>query len=182
MQLRGSSLTSLHFSFLSGRLRNKPACLSRGGGVSAPKPLNHPSPEYSEEARAARFQGTCVLSVVVNKEGKTEEVSVVRRLGMGLDEKAVAAVRTWTFEPAQKDGKPVAVLINVAVSFHLGNGPGPGVRLSPQDIRRMAEEKRRVEDRVYSAQKQAPAPTCNQSHGNEAALVSLPGLKPRSIV
>ena len=90
-----------------------------GGGVSAPKAVFTPDPEYSEEARKAKFQGTCVLWLVVGPDGKPRDIKVARNLGMGLDEKAIEAVKNWKFEPAMKDGKPVAVQINVEVSFRL---------------------------------------------------------------
>jgi TonB family protein len=90
-----------------------------GGGVSAPRALDTPDPEYSEEARKAKFQGTCVLWLIVGPDGKPRDVKVSRALGMGLDEKAIEAVRLWKFEPAMKDGKPVAVQINVEVNFRL---------------------------------------------------------------
>lgn len=90
-----------------------------GGGVSAPKALYAPDPEYSEEARKAKYQGTCVLWLVVGPDGRPRDIKVARTLGLGLDEKAIEAVKTWKFEPALKDGKPVAVQINVEVSFRL---------------------------------------------------------------
>jgi TonB family protein len=90
-----------------------------GGGVSAPKILDQPDPEYSEEARKAKYQGVCVLWLIVGSDGRPRDVKVARSLGMGLDEKAIDAVRKWKFEPAMKDGKPVAVQIMVEVNFHL---------------------------------------------------------------
>ncbi len=90
-----------------------------GGGVSAPRALDTPDPEYSEEARKAKYQGTCVLWLIVGPDGKPRDVKVARALGMGLDEKAIEAVRNWKFAPAMKDGKPVAVQINVEVNFRL---------------------------------------------------------------
>jgi TonB family protein len=90
-----------------------------GGGVSAPRALYAPDPEYSEEARKAKWQGTVVLWVVIGPDGKPRDVRVQRSLGMGLDEKAIEAVRSWKFEPAKKDGQPVAVQVNVEVNFRL---------------------------------------------------------------
>lgn len=90
-----------------------------GGGVSAPRALFAPDPEYSEEARKAKYQGTCVLWLVVGPDGHPRDIRVTRSLGLGLDEKAIEAVKQWKFEPAMKDGKPVAVQINVEVSFRL---------------------------------------------------------------
>ena len=90
-----------------------------GGGVSAPRVLFQPDPEYSEEARKAKYQGTVVRWVVVGADGRPHDIRVQRTLGMGLDEKAMEAVRTWKFEPARLNGQPVAVQINVEVNFRL---------------------------------------------------------------
>ena len=90
-----------------------------GGGVLAPKLVFDPEPEYSEEARKAKYQGTCVLSVIVGPDGLAHDIKVTNTLGLGLDEKAIEAVRKWRFEPAMKDGKPVNVLISVQVNFRL---------------------------------------------------------------
>ena len=76
-------------------------------------------PEYSEEARKAKYQGTVVLWMIVDPNGSPRDVRVTRSLGMGLDQKAIEAVRKWKFEPAMKDGKPVAVQISVEVNFRL---------------------------------------------------------------
>lgn len=90
-----------------------------GGGVSAPRTLYAPDPEYSEEARRAKFQGTVVLWMIVGADGRPRDLRVMRSVGLGLDEKAIDAVRTWRFDPAKKDGQAVAVQINVEVSFRL---------------------------------------------------------------
>lgn len=90
-----------------------------GGGVSAPRAVYAPDPEYSDEARKAKYQGTVVLWMVIGPDGRPRDLRVTRSLGMGLDEKALDAVRTWRFEPALKDGRPVAVQISVEVSFRL---------------------------------------------------------------
>lgn len=90
-----------------------------GGGVSAPRPIYSPDPEYSEEARKAKYQGTLVLWVIVGPDGSTHDIRVQRSLGMGLDEKAIESVRTWKFEPARKNGVAVAVMVNIEITFHL---------------------------------------------------------------
>jgi protein TonB len=90
-----------------------------GGGVSAPRAVYAPDPEYSEEGRQAKYQGTVVLWVIIDAEGHPRDLRVARSLGLGLDEKAMDAVRKWRFEPAMKDGLPVAVEVNVEVSFRL---------------------------------------------------------------
>ena len=94
-------------------------------GVTPPHATYMPDPEFSEEARRARYDGTCVLWLVVDAKGMPRDIMVHRSLGMGLDEKAIEAVRQWRFKPAMKDRVPVAVRISVEVSFHLGDGPAP---------------------------------------------------------
>ncbi|PYY24061.1 MAG: energy transducer TonB [Acidobacteria bacterium] len=89
------------------------------GGVTAPRAIYKPDPEYSEEARKAKYQGKVVLGLIVDASGRPRGLKVEHGLGMGLDEKALEAVRTWKFEPAEKDGKPVAVAISVEVEFRL---------------------------------------------------------------
>jgi periplasmic protein TonB len=90
-----------------------------GGGVSAPRLLYEADAEFSEEARKVKHQGTVVLAVVVGPDGRTRDIRVVNSLGMGLDEKAIEAVSKYRFDPARKDGKPVAVQISVEVEFRL---------------------------------------------------------------
>jgi protein TonB len=90
-----------------------------GGGISAPQAISSPDPEYTEEARRAKTEGTCILGLIVDAEGRPHDIRIVRGLGAGLDAKAIEAVRQWLFEPARKDGKPVSVLISVEVAFRL---------------------------------------------------------------
>lgn len=112
-----------YFAGLEGRKWTAPvlegAAYLVGGAVSAPRVVYDPDPEYSDEARKAKYQGTAVLWLVVDPSGKPRDILILRPLGLGLDEKALAAISTWKFAPAQKDGKPVAVRINVEVSFRL---------------------------------------------------------------
>lgn len=90
-----------------------------GNGVTAPKVIYDPEPEYSPEARQAKYQGTVVLSAIIGPDGRPHVLRVRQSLGMGLDEKALEAVQTWRFAPGMKDGSPVAVQIEVEVNFHL---------------------------------------------------------------
>jgi TonB family protein len=90
-----------------------------GAGVTAPTLLYKVEPEYSEEARKAKYQGVVVLSVIVDPAGRVTNPRVIRSLGLGLDEKAVDAVRKWKFRPGYKDGRPVAVTAEIEVSFRL---------------------------------------------------------------
>ena len=76
-----------------------------GGGVAAPQLIYAVDPEFSDEARRAKFQGVCVVSLVVDAQGNPQRVQVVRHLGMGLDQKAVAAVRQYRFKPATSAGQ-----------------------------------------------------------------------------
>jgi protein TonB len=90
-----------------------------GGGVSLPVPITKPEPEYSEEARKAKYQGSVTLQIVVDEKGVPTDIRVVKKLGLGLDEKAIEAVAKWRFKPGMKDGKPVAVIATIEVSFRL---------------------------------------------------------------
>jgi len=90
-----------------------------GGGVTAPALIYKVEPEYSEEARKAKYQGTVVLYVEVDPSGRARNARVVRSLGLGLDEKAIEAIRKWRFRPGYKDGKPVTVAATIEVNFRL---------------------------------------------------------------
>jgi TonB family protein len=90
-----------------------------GGGISAPQPVSTPDPEYTEQARIAKTQGTCILWLIVDDQGRPRDIRVVRGLGMGLDAKAIEAVKQWKFQPSMKDGRPVSVQISVEVGFRL---------------------------------------------------------------
>ena len=90
-----------------------------GSGVSAPMVIFKRDPEYSEEARKAHLWGSVVLTLVVGADGTPRNIKVIRPLGMGLDERAVATVGEWRFRPGTKQGNPVAVLATIEVNFRL---------------------------------------------------------------
>jgi protein TonB len=90
-----------------------------GGGVSLPQVVYKAEAEFSEEARKAKYQGIVVLSVVVLVDGSVGDIHVVKSLGMGLDEKAVEAIKKWKFKPGMKGGQPVNVRANIEINFHL---------------------------------------------------------------
>ncbi len=90
-----------------------------GGNVSKPLCLYCPDPEYSEEARKAKYQGTVVLWAIVDAQGRARNIRVQKSLGMGLDEEAVRAVQNWRFKPAERGGKPVPVYMTIEVNFTL---------------------------------------------------------------
>lgn len=90
-----------------------------GNGVSPPVPIFTPDPDYSEEARAAGYDGTVTMIVIVGSDGKVHNARISRALGKGLDEKAIEKVKTWRFKSATRCGEPVAVEVRVEVEFHL---------------------------------------------------------------
>jgi TonB family protein len=90
-----------------------------GGGVSAPALISKTDPEYSEEARKAKYSGIVVLAIVVDTEGRAQNIRVVKSLGMGLDEKAIEAVSKWKFRPGMKGGVAVNVSAQIEVNFRL---------------------------------------------------------------
>lgn len=101
------------------QLGPRPGVYRVGGGVTPPRLLKKQQPEYSDEARMARLQGTVLLYVVIGEDGSAHDMRVGRSLGMGLDEKAVTAVSQWRFAPGTKDGEPVAVEATIEVNFRL---------------------------------------------------------------
>jgi TonB family protein len=90
-----------------------------GGGVTAPRAIYAPNPEYTDKARKAKTNGTVVVSLIVTPEGKAQNVQVTKSLTPDLDQKAIEAVRKWRFKPATKDGQPVAVRISAEATFRL---------------------------------------------------------------
>ncbi len=90
-----------------------------GGGVSQPAVIFKVDPEYSEEARKAKYSGTVMLAVIVDAEGRARDIHVVKSLGMGLDEKAIEAVEKWKFRPGMKGGQAVNVRATIEVNFRL---------------------------------------------------------------
>jgi protein TonB len=90
-----------------------------GGGVSAPVVIYQVDPEFSEEARKAKFMGVVTVNLIVDAQGRPQNVHVVRGVGMGLDEKAKEAVMQYKFKPAMEGGKPVAVDLNIEVNFQI---------------------------------------------------------------
>src|ERR1700734_1664997 len=90
-----------------------------GNGVIAPRAVYIPTPEYSESARKKKINGNVTIAMIVTAEGKVRDLKVVKSLDKGLDKQALAAVSTWRFEPATRDGKPVAVYLRTDVTFRL---------------------------------------------------------------
>ena len=93
-----------------------------GGGISAPQAISSPDPDYTEEARKAKKQGTCVLWLIVDAAGRPRDIKVVRGLGLGLDAQALAAVQKWRFQPVRLERfRPVSVANPRALGTTLGS-------------------------------------------------------------
>ena len=114
-QLPSATLDQLH-----------PYCFPNGeraylgtGGIQPPKVISAPDPKYPKDARRAGKQGTVVLLLIVDTNGRPTTLSIIRPLGSGFDEKAIAAVSTWRFKPATFADQPVPVAINIEVNFRL---------------------------------------------------------------
>jgi protein TonB len=90
-----------------------------GGSVHAPTVLTSVDPEFSEEARKAKFSGNVLIYLIVDEHGNPTHVRVERGIGMGLDERAVDAVRQYKFKPATQNGKPVKVDLTIDVGFQI---------------------------------------------------------------
>jgi protein TonB len=93
--------------------------MSVGGGVSAPIVIHSVEPEFTEQARRSDYQGTVGIQLIVDAQGNPQAAHVVHHLGMGLDEKALEAVRQYRFKPAMYQGHPVAVQLVIDVDFRL---------------------------------------------------------------
>jgi periplasmic protein TonB len=93
--------------------------MSVGAGVSAPQLLNHVEPDFTNEARQAHYQGVVEIQLIVDSNGNPENMQIVKHLGMGLDQKAIDAVRQYKFHPAMFQGHPVPVRLVVDVDFRL---------------------------------------------------------------
>ena len=92
--------------------------LSRvGGSVSVPRPLTQVDPEFDSAARALRFSGIVLINLIVDAAGKPTQLQILRPAGLGLDERALAAVSQYTFQPAMENGSPVPVELNIEVNF-----------------------------------------------------------------
>jgi TonB family protein len=90
-----------------------------GKGMTHPNLVYHPNPEYADKARLKKIQGTVGISMIVTAEGTVRDSVVTTSLDKDLDKKALECVSKWRFDPATKDGQPVAMRISVQVNFHL---------------------------------------------------------------
>lgn len=95
------------------------ATTSFGRITTAPVLIHKTEPEYSDEARKVKYQGTVIVAIEIDERGEVRRAQVVRGIGLGLDERALGAVLKWRFRPALRDGTPVSAPARVEVSFHL---------------------------------------------------------------
>jgi TonB family protein len=87
--------------------------------ITPPRLAEVASPDYTAEAKRKKIEGTVTLAIVVNKKGDVVDAKVVKGIGYGLDENAIIAVKEWKYKPAEKDGEPVTVKMEVTVDFYL---------------------------------------------------------------
>lgn len=92
---------------------------ARKNGIQAPKGIYTPQPEYSDKARRKKINGIVLLSFVVAKDGTVRDPVVTKSLESSLDQQSLDTVKKWKFEPATKDGQPVAVRVQAEMSFHI---------------------------------------------------------------
>jgi len=105
------------------------ALVAQPYSASAPNSIRKSSPEYTESARQARIEGVVLLYAEIGTDGRAHHIRVIRALGYGLDQKAVETLRRWRFEPALRDGVPVAAPATIEIPFHLPAGAGTRVRV-----------------------------------------------------
>jgi TonB family protein len=113
------SQSVLDFLKAVGAQQAKSSAAHIGAGITPPKVLSKVEPQYTDEGRAAQYQGAAVLSVDIGVDGVAHNIRITRGLGFGLDENAVTAVQQWRFQPAIKDGAPLTVQATIEVNFRL---------------------------------------------------------------
>jgi len=113
-----------------------------GGAVSTPVILSKVDAKYTDEARKANVSGTVLVNLLIDEQGNPSNVHVVRGVGMGLDESAVAAVKQYKFQPATENGKPVLVQINVEITFRVKSKAPAAYESDPKFVAAMAEGKK----------------------------------------
>jgi TonB family protein len=119
IEAHASEIRKSHVAQLSRKRQATDQAAKVGGGVAAPQLLYKLEPSYSVEARAAKVQGSVVLSVVIGADGNAYDVQLRKGVGYGLDEQALNAIAQWTFKPGTRDGMAVPVQASIEVSFRL---------------------------------------------------------------
>jgi TonB family protein len=119
LESRSKQIRQVHIARLTQQTAQSTSAVKVGTGVTAPQVLFKKDPEYSEEARAEKLQGTVLLGVEIGTDGLAYNIRVIRSLGEGLDEKAIEAVSQWRFRPGTQGGQPVAVKASIEINFRL---------------------------------------------------------------
>jgi TonB family protein len=119
MEASAGEIRKAHVAHLSPKRPATAQASKVGNGVAAPALLHKLEPDYSVEARAAKVQGTVVLSVVIGTDGRASDVQLRKGVGYGLDEQALDAITQWTFKPGMRDGMAVPVQASIEVNFRL---------------------------------------------------------------
>ena len=119
LESRSKQIRQVRIAVLTRRTAQPSVVHKVGGGITAPSVLTKRDPEYSEEARAEKFQGTVLLNVEIGPDGLAHNIRVQRGLGLGLDEKAMEAVQQWIFKPGTQGGQPVTVAATIEINFRL---------------------------------------------------------------
>jgi TonB family protein len=119
VEARAKAIRQARVSKMGPKQADAATAVKVGQGVKAPTLVYKVEPQYSEEARSAKLQGTVLLKVVIDVDGLAKNIEVVNGQGLGLDEQAVAAIMQWKFNPGQKDGVAVPVLAQIEVNFKL---------------------------------------------------------------
>jgi len=120
-----SAVAQVSFGSRAGSQQTGPV-YRPGAGVTDPVAIDKPEPQYSEEARKAKLQGSVLLEVVVDEAGKVRMAKVLRPLRpmeLGLNEMAVMTAIKWKFKPGMKDGRAVAVATQIEIEFRLPDTP-----------------------------------------------------------
>jgi TonB family protein len=126
MASSAAAIRSRHIAELSRRLNAQGVSQASsdspskvGNGVAPPHLIFKQEPQYSEEARIAKIQGTVVLTVTIGVNGRITQAALAKSVGFGLDEQALDAVTQWVFKPGARDGLPVPVMAQIEVNFRL---------------------------------------------------------------
>jgi D-alanyl-D-alanine dipeptidase len=110
-------ILNLKFSELENSAKSQGTVYKVGGGITAPKPIDTPDPTFTRAMKNSHMSGTVLVEAMLDSEGKVSEPKVVRGLDPDFDAQAIEAVQKWKFQPALKQGVPVAVKIAIEVNF-----------------------------------------------------------------
>jgi TonB family protein len=112
-------------------------------GMTAPTVLKSNIALYTEDARTHGVEGTVTIEALIGEDGKIRSTRIMKGLGFGLDQVALASVQDWVLSPATRDGLPVSVGAQMDVVFSLrsANAVQMGVGMSPPTVLQRVEPK-----------------------------------------